>query len=103
MKKPAHASPGFETNKNIRLGTDKAPANITVPTEERKLELISVFEENGWASIITVDAKSEENIRDLEILQERKDVTAATTTKLASRNDPCPCGSGKKYKKCCAQ
>ncbi len=22
-------------------------------------------------------------------------------TKLAGRNDPCPCGSGKKYKKCC--
>ncbi len=24
-----------------------------------------------------------------------------TTTKIG-RNDPCPCGSGKKYKKCCA-
>jgi hypothetical protein len=23
------------------------------------------------------------------------------TTKTAGRNDPCPCGSGKKYKKCC--
>ncbi|MDN3508975.1 MAG: SEC-C metal-binding domain-containing protein [Candidatus Neptunochlamydia sp.] len=23
--------------------------------------------------------------------------------KEAGRNDPCPCGSGKKYKKCCAQ
>ncbi|NGX37909.1 MAG: hypothetical protein K1000chlam2_01077 [Chlamydiae bacterium] len=22
-------------------------------------------------------------------------------TKKVSRNDPCPCGSGKKYKKCC--
>jgi uncharacterized protein YecA (UPF0149 family) len=26
---------------------------------------------------------------------------AAVSTK-AGRNDPCPCGSGKKYKKCCA-
>jgi preprotein translocase subunit SecA len=24
----------------------------------------------------------------------------AVTTKKAGRNDPCPCGSGKKYKKC---
>ncbi len=24
-----------------------------------------------------------------------------TTTAKAGRNDPCPCGSGKKYKKCC--
>lgn len=23
--------------------------------------------------------------------------------KEVSRNDPCPCGSGKKFKKCCAQ
>jgi preprotein translocase subunit SecA len=25
----------------------------------------------------------------------------AISTKKAGRNDPCPCGSGKKYKKCC--
>jgi len=25
----------------------------------------------------------------------------ATSDKKAGRNDPCPCGSGKKYKKCC--
>jgi len=24
-------------------------------------------------------------------------------TKKVGRNDPCPCGSGKKYKKCCEQ
>jgi len=23
--------------------------------------------------------------------------------KTAGRNDPCPCGSGKKYKKCCGK
>ena len=26
---------------------------------------------------------------------------SATTTEKPKRNDPCPCGSGKKYKKCC--
>ena len=26
---------------------------------------------------------------------------AAAPTKKVGRNDPCPCGSGKKYKKCC--
>ncbi|MBT3864522.1 preprotein translocase subunit SecA [Candidatus Peregrinibacteria bacterium] len=29
--------------------------------------------------------------------------TLSTTTAKAGRNDPCPCGSGKKYKKCCGQ
>ncbi|MFD0673885.1 YecA family protein [Cohnella sp. GCM10027633] len=28
---------------------------------------------------------------------------ARTTGKKVGRNDPCPCGSGKKYKKCCGQ
>jgi preprotein translocase subunit SecA len=27
----------------------------------------------------------------------------AKATKTVGRNDPCPCGSGKKYKKCCGQ
>jgi preprotein translocase subunit SecA len=30
----------------------------------------------------------------------RQGPTARTTVKIG-RNDPCPCGSGKKYKKCC--
>ncbi|MDT1878169.1 hypothetical protein FPK46_29200, partial [Acinetobacter baumannii] len=25
------------------------------------------------------------------------------TRPLIGRNDPCPCGSGKKFKKCCGQ
>ncbi|WP_202931241.1 SEC-C metal-binding domain-containing protein [Oceanospirillum linum] len=29
-----------------------------------------------------------------------KDFTPVTE-KNTGRNDPCPCGSGKKYKKCC--
>ena len=29
--------------------------------------------------------------------------TRMTLPKNAGRNDPCPCGSGKKYKKCCMQ
>jgi len=28
---------------------------------------------------------------------------AATMGNKVGRNDPCPCGSGKKYKKCCGQ
>ncbi|MDX9870893.1 MAG: preprotein translocase subunit SecA [Clostridia bacterium] len=29
--------------------------------------------------------------------------TPATSSKVVGRNDPCPCGSGKKYKKCCGK
>ncbi|MFT7109992.1 MAG: SWIM/SEC-C metal-binding protein [Psychrobacter glaciei] len=102
MKKPEHSSSSFETAANVRLGTDKAPAVISVQTEARKEELISIFVENGWASKIDVNPDQEENIRDLEILQQRTNNEQAVSKKEASRNDPCPCGSGKKYKKCCA-
>ncbi|WP_304055492.1 SEC-C metal-binding domain-containing protein [Nitrosomonas communis] len=27
--------------------------------------------------------------------------SSLTTPAKVGRNDPCPCGSGKKYKKCC--
>lgn len=30
-----------------------------------------------------------------------KDTTVVRTEAKVGRNDPCPCGSGKKYKKCC--
>ncbi|MBN1878676.1 preprotein translocase subunit SecA [bacterium] len=33
--------------------------------------------------------------------QEAKVVTVRRNTPKVGRNDPCPCGSGKKYKKCC--
>ncbi|MEK7060029.1 MAG: SEC-C metal-binding domain-containing protein, partial [Patescibacteria group bacterium] len=29
-----------------------------------------------------------------------EDIKSAQTDKTVGRNDPCPCGSGKKYKKC---
>jgi len=35
--------------------------------------------------------------------EERKRQPVKTETKKVGRNDPCPCGSGKKYKKCCGK
>jgi uncharacterized protein YecA (UPF0149 family) len=32
---------------------------------------------------------------------ERKSAPFLRTEKPVGRNDPCPCGSGKKFKKCC--
>lgn len=89
------------STKSLKLGTKKAPAQITVTTEERKRELAQVFIENRWHADINVNASAEENISDLESLLAKQNITAAITTKKANRNDPCPCESGKKYKKCC--
>jgi len=37
-------------------------------------------------------------VRDAALLH----TTPARASAKVGRNDPCPCGSGKKYKKCCA-
>jgi SWIM/SEC-C metal-binding protein len=99
MKQAERSKSNFKVNNNLRLGTRKAPAQICVQTEERKQELTEIFSTNGWVCVIKVDAEQDENTRDLDILQ-NKQVTAVST-KMANRNDPCPCQSGKKYKKCC--
>ena len=99
LKQPKHSKANFEVKNTFRLGTRKAPAQISIQTQEREQELAAVFAENGWTCVIEVNAEQDENIRDLEILQHKQ--VSAVSTKKANRNDPCPCGSDKKYKKCC--
>jgi len=99
LKETGRGKSAFKVNKSVRLGTPKAPAKISVQTVERERELTAVFTDNGWSSVIEVNPQQDENIRDLEVLQNT--IVTAVSTKIASRNDPCPCGSGKKYKKCC--
>jgi preprotein translocase subunit SecA len=39
----------------------------------------------------------------MQLNRESADAAIAPETKKPSRNEPCPCGSGKKYKNCCGQ
>ena len=69
------------------------------PYEIRKSEIQLIVEENGLVADIEVNSDVVENIIELEgILNKPKTMTFEKTPK---RNDPCSCGSGKKYKKCC--
>jgi uncharacterized protein YecA (UPF0149 family) len=47
-----------------------------------------------------VDLSIAETITRVSIVQEPVRSQAAGSKSEAGRNDPCPCGSGKKYKKC---
>lgn len=99
MKQAERNKSNFEIKNALRLGSRKAPAQICVQTQEREQELAAVCAENGWSCEIEVDAERDEDIRSLEILQNKQ--TTAVSDKKPNRNDPCPCDSGKKYKKCC--
>jgi hypothetical protein len=44
------------------------------------------------------------NMNQLQIAQERhRQASRPTTSRKIGRNEPCPCGSGLKYKKCCGR
>jgi len=89
----------FDGKKTAKLGTKKKPAVVAVQSEKRLKEVTSLFEENGWEYTIGLDQDKPEDITDLEILLNRPEPVVAE--KKVGRNEPCPCGSGKKYKKCC--
>lgn len=89
----------FDGNKKGKLGTAKNPATVIVKSWEKRDELIKIFEESGWRYHIKVRPQLEEDLSDLETLQSTG-ITKVNDINVG-RNDPCPCGSGKKYKKCC--
>ena len=91
----------FGRDRYQRLGTKKNPAAVSVQTEKRKQELEAEIKENSWVVSIAVDPDSSEDVSDLEIL--RNPVTTQVNEHNVGRNDPCYCGSGKKFKRCCAK
>ena len=91
----------FDGKKTAKLGTEKNPAVINVKTEERVKEFESIFEENGWKYTIDLEPDKPEDLTDLEILL--NPIKTRIAEKNIERNEPCPCGSGKKYKKCCGK
>jgi SWIM/SEC-C metal-binding protein len=83
-----------------RLGSKKRPAIVRVQTQERSDQIMDIFREHDWDFIIGVEPDEEEDITDLlKLLHPERFTVQVEPT--AGRNDPCPCGSGNKYKKCC--
>jgi len=89
----------FNGEKTAKLGTEKKPAVVNVQTKERLKEVASIFEENGWKYTIGLEPDKPEDITDLEILL--NPLKTKIAERKVGRNELCPCGSGKKYKKCC--
>ena len=91
----------FDGKKVAKLGTKKNPAVVYVKTKKRMKEVAKIFEKNAWEYRIKLERDKPEDITDLDILlnwPKPKEVE-----KKVGRNEPCPCGSKKKYKKCCGK
>ena len=81
---------------------------------EMFMDMIVRIKEDTVEKLSMVQIRREEEVERIEekrrqdyILSRGEDKPAATTIRREAakvgRNDPCPCGSGKKYKKCCGR
>lgn len=82
-----------------KLGTSGHPAIVRVQTQARAEEIVSHCDRHGWIVIVGVEPDKAEDMSDVERLSNPPEPIKAGST--IGRNDPCPCGSGRKYKKCC--
>ncbi len=81
-----------------KLGTKEKPAVVKVKTQDRAIEILNLCDSKGWQVIVGIEPDEKEDISDVErLLNPPK---PAVSHKI-ERNAPCPCGSGKKSKKCC--
>ena len=107
----AYAAEGFEMFdlmiKNIKEDTVKFCFNVTIQTDTARKQIIGKGEGRKADFINTANedqgdysdgAPAAAKVPEREHKQEtvHKGVTVG-------RNDPCPCGSGLKYKKCCGK
>ncbi len=90
---------GYAPKPNVKLGTAANPLSLLVNSEQRQIEIEAIVTENALVANITFDADCEENITELDAVLNKP--ATQRFEKTPERNDPCSCGSGKKYKKCC--
>lgn len=81
-----------DVKRNLALGKDRILARLTDDPHRRLVE--DTVAEMGWWACF------QENARTNPRSAPASSAIVRATPKIG-RNEPCPCGSGKKYKKCC--
>ena len=89
-----------------KLGSPGRPVVIHVQSMDRAEEVLALADDHGIKVVVGVEENEPEDLGGLERLIAKTGEPVQATPKSApkiGRNDPCPCGSGKKYKKCCGK
>lgn len=89
------ANKGLLENKEKKLDRLKKGRHYS-PIEDTVKELCC------WASFTENERHTQQKISEERIVNNNGETLLRTERKIG-RNEPCPCGSGKKYKKCCLQ
>jgi len=75
-------------------------------------QMVAAIREDTARAILTVQLRSEQEPERKQVAQEtgtsadgtdKKQPVRKKASEKVGRNDPCPCGSGKKYKQCCGR
>lgn len=104
MKSPAADRFDAKSAENWAKRVEWLKLEVKVAFMQREkgfVEFIAYFKEEG--KIHTLQEVSEFHLENDEwyYVDGKHPVDAVSTALRAGRNDQCPCGSGKKYKKCC--
>lgn len=99
---------------NLKSGINLRAYGQTNPLEAYKIESFDMFEQlvnsiKNDATRAVFSLKKQDNVQNVKLdirnMKTNEDSEAAHTPrkveKKVGRNEPCPCGSGKKYKNCC--
>ena len=79
--------------------TEDTPVAIQIDTEKLYMNMVQcnaewLYKLPQWDAIYTKEEQE-------ELYKKEKSSHTIVKPPKVGRNDPCPCGSGKKYKKCC--
>ena len=96
-----NAGGAYQTNAGSNGGSEKYPLALVVTSEARQQEVQALVDDAQLYAQINVDSSddAQESIAELTALLNKG--TTVKVAKTPARNEPCSCGSGKKYKKCC--
>lgn len=96
-----HAGGVYKTKAGSNLGSEKYPLELVVTSEARQQEVQTLVDDAQLYAQISVDRSkdAQESIAELTALLNKSDTVKLDKT--PARNEPCSCGSGKKFKKCC--
>ena len=83
-----------QAQQDLRDLDESNVVDLTNATDEQMTEQMKQFEDR----VITGD-----QLAQLRALYNRRPAQQVRKYAKIGRNDPCPCGSGKKYKKCCGK
>ncbi len=91
------------TNEEMKLDNIKENDTFTLNIDFEKLfynmigaKADHLYSIDAWADVLSEDKRA-------SIYKDYKRDNIVVGTKAPGRNEPCPCGSGKKYKKCCGK